>query len=125
MKAPYLLSFFIASSLSLSLPANAQSSQNHQMRYYPAPKPITEAMLKQHLNTQLISAKQRLAFDKKQADVYAANFSLYQKQQAAALKKMMDTAEQQRQYTINALETQQQRIIQQFTAFQITNDSKK
>jgi len=125
MKKSYLLSVIFASSLSLSTAGNAQHSQTYQMQYYPIPKPITEDILKQRLNAQLMFTKQQLAFDKKQADLYAANFAKYQKQQASALKKIMDTAEQQRQYTINVLEIQQHRIIQQFTKFQIANDSKK
>jgi len=133
MKHNILSSVLLTSTLLFALTAQAQSAnyqqyhQNntYQVRHYQAPKPITEEVLKKRLDAQLTMAKKQMAFDKQQADVYAANFARFQKQQANALHKMMAQAEKQRQFNIKRLEFQQQNIVAQFAKYQVAKDSKK
>ena len=127
-----LTSLLLTSCFIISLPAHAQTANNAQyqtkysnhMMSSRAPNPITEEVLKKRLDAQIAMMKRRLAFDKKQADVYAANFTRYQKQQADALKQMMAQAEKLRQFTIKRLEMQQQHILKQFSKYQVAKDSK-
>jgi len=136
MKHNLLSLTLIISPLMLSLSAHAQTSNYQQYQqpqqnspthipHYQTPKPMTEDVLKKRFDIQLKITKQQMAFDKRQADAYAANFARYQKQQADDLHKMMAQAEKQRQFTIKRLESQQQYFLTQFSKYQQTNDSKK
>jgi len=114
--------------LALSQQANAQTmpyQHNKQMQQYQAPQPLTEDVLKQRLNFQLNFTKHQMFIDKKLADDYAARFARAQKQQADALAKIMDQADKRRLYALQRLEMQQQLILDQFSKFQISQDTAK
>jgi len=128
MKKTLSSTLIIGCLLALSLPANAQTmpyQHNKQMQRYQAPQPLTEDVLKQRLNFQLNFTKHQMLIDKKLADDYAIRFARAQKQQADALDKMMDQADKQRLYTLKRLEMQQQIILDQFSKFQISQDTAK
>lgn len=134
MKLHFLPSVLMTSALIFTLSAQAQNSTpqpyrhnnfSNQVRQYQAPKPMTEEVLKKRLERQLAMTQRRMAFDKKQADVYAINFEKYQKAQADALKQMMAQAEKQRQTMVKRLEMQQKHMLDSFTKHQIKKDTKK
>lgn len=136
MKYLVLSTIIATSALIISLPSQAQVQQPFhqqyhqnvpkQIRHYQAPKrhPLTEEIIKKRFGHQLAITKRQMAVDKKQAEVYAANFARYQKAQAEALKQMMAQSEKQRQMIIKRLEIQQQILLEQFSKVQISKDTK-
>lgn len=132
MKFTPLRSLLLSSCFFMPLATYAQTVNNSQYKHgYSHPvgqqmafKPMTEKVLKNRLDFQIAISKRQMALDKKQADVYAANFAQFQKQQANALKQMLLRAEKQRQLTLSKMETQQQYILNQFSKQHIAQNKK-
>ncbi len=88
-----------------------------------APQPVTEAMLQQRLDKQLLITTMQLSIDKKQADTYAENFSRLQQQQADSLKNMMRQADFTRQRILMRTKKQHEYIMSSFKKSQISKDT--